>query len=81
MGNVEIANSLVTYNRIVFYSADGKWSEWRDWGECSRSCGGGLHTRSRTCTEPPPRHGGKDCSGKPEETRPCNTQSCPGTTR
>ena len=80
MEKVEMANSHVTYNRIVFYSVDGKWSEWRDWGECSRSCGGGFHTRSRTCTEPPPRHGGKDCSGKPDETRPCNTQSCPGTT-
>ncbi|XP_078377620.1 SCO-spondin-like [Oculina patagonica] len=56
---------------------DGNWSEWTEWRECSRSCGGGLHSRTRTCTNPPPRHGGKDCSGKPDQTRPCNTQSCP----
>ncbi|KAM7440987.1 hypothetical protein ABFA07_009879 [Porites harrisoni] len=56
---------------------DGNWSEWKGWGECSLSCGGGYHSRSRSCTNPSPRHGGKDCSGENNQTRPCNTQSCP----
>ena len=59
-------------------SVDGSWTEWTEWRECSRSCGGGFHSRSRTCTNPRPKHGGENCSGRPDETRPCNTQTCPG---
>ena len=67
------------YQKSFFsFTVDGNWSQWGEWRECSRTCGGGLHSRSRTCTNPPPRHGGKNCTGKPEETRPCNTDSCPG---
>ncbi|CDI97340.1 neurogenic locus notch protein [Echinococcus multilocularis] len=42
------------------------WSEWRDWGACSVSCGIGTRTRIRTC----PRPG--ECLGKPEQTGICN---------
>lgn len=43
--------------------------------------GGGRHTRSRSCTNPPPSAGGKDCSelGPEKETGECNNQGCPGT--
>ena len=36
---------------------DGGWSAW---SECSKKCGKGKITR--TCTNPKPAHGGKDCS-------------------
>ncbi|XP_066923379.1 SCO-spondin-like isoform X8 [Clytia hemisphaerica] len=55
---------------------DGGFSSWSLYGECSELCGGGEQERSRTCTNPTPAHGGKDCEGKIEETRPCNTQKC-----
>ena len=70
-------SSNICYSSSLI-SVDGNWTAWADWGECSRSCGGGLHSRLRACTNPAPRHGGKDCVGKSDQIRPCNTQSCPG---
>ena len=57
---------------------DGGWSDYSEWTECSADCDGGNQTRSRECTSPVPAFGGKDCEGSAEETRDCNTQSCPG---
>merc|ERR1712112_321304 len=53
---------------------NGHWSEW---GECSKTCGGG--TKTRTCTNPAPAHGGADCEPGygPGVTDSCNTDSCP----
>ena len=41
------------------------------------SCGGGTQERTRTCTNPPPAHGGKDCDGDSKEEQDCNTEPCP----
>lgn len=57
-------------------AVDGGWSEFGEWCECSKPCGGGVQSRSRTCSNPPPAHGGKDCMGMSEETMECNTQEC-----
>lgn len=42
------------------------------------TCGGGIKTLSRTCTNPPPSGGGRVCShlGPAEKTQECNTQEC-----
>jgi len=42
------------------------------------TCGGGIQTLTRTCTNPPPSNGGKDCSGLglTEKTISCNEQEC-----
>ncbi|XP_078354736.1 uncharacterized protein LOC144639305 isoform X3 [Oculina patagonica] len=57
---------------------DGGYTEWSE-SECSVTCGGGTQTLTRTCTNPPPSNGGKDCSelGPAEKTQECNTQECP----
>ena len=57
---------------------DGGWSEYGDWGFCSTDCGGGFKTRKRTCDNPTPRFGGKDCIGDDTEVSACNTEPCPG---
>ncbi|XP_078378137.1 uncharacterized protein LOC144661308 isoform X1 [Oculina patagonica] len=55
----------------------GNWADWKAWGDCSVSCGGGVQERSRTCTNPPPTFGGEPCPGDSEETRSCNQEPCP----
>ena len=45
---------------------------------CSQSCGTGFQERSRSCTQPVPKPGGKACHGDLRESRECNTHSCPG---
>ena len=60
---------------------DGGFTEWLDYGQCSRTCGGGERIRERSCTKPRPQHGGRNCSviGPYREAIPCNnTRPCPG---
>ena len=60
-----------------FVMIDGAWSNWSDWGNCSLSCGGGIQSRSRTCSNPAPSGSGADCVGINSDTQSCNTQTCP----
>ena len=60
---------------LTYCPIDGSWERWSDWGHCSKTCGGGSHSRLRYCNQA--QHGGKDCEGRDEESRPCNTGGCP----
>jgi len=51
---------------------NGKWSAWSSYSGCSKTCTGGQKTRSRTCTNPSPRHNGQTCSGSTTQTVSCN---------
>ncbi|KAB1257946.1 Adhesion G protein-coupled receptor B1 [Camelus dromedarius] len=55
--------------------APGGWKLWSLWGECTRDCGGGLQTRTRTCLPAPGIEGG-GCEGVLEEGRLCNRKAC-----
>eukprot|EP00079_Xenopus_tropicalis_P037693 XP_017951464.1 PREDICTED: A disintegrin and metalloproteinase with thrombospondin motifs 14 isoform X2 [Xenopus tropicalis] len=60
------------------YSQDGGWSSWSRFGSCSRTCGGGVRSRSRQCNNPPPAYGGRDCPGAAYEYQMCNNEECRG---
>ncbi|KAF5299313.1 hypothetical protein FQA39_LY02486 [Lamprigera yunnana] len=55
---------------------DGGWSAWSRWSRCSRTCGSGVKTRERHCTNPSPAQGGRYCSGNHKHHKICNTQTC-----
>lgn len=50
-------------------------SPWSDWSSCSRSCSGGVKTRTRTVTKQP-TPGGLPCPSL-QESVPCNLHPCP----
>ena len=56
---------------------NGRWSPWKPWSKCSRSCNRGWQKRDRSCSNPAPSNGGKQCEGKTMEVRFCNKHRCP----
>ena len=54
---------------------NGGWTSYSSWSCCVRR----TQTRIRACTNPPPAHGGAECSGTISQTQSCNTYTCPGT--
>ncbi|XP_063583697.1 A disintegrin and metalloproteinase with thrombospondin motifs 14 isoform X1 [Pongo abelii] len=60
------------------YGQDGGWSSWTKFGSCSRSCGAGVRSRSRSCNNPSPAYGGRPCLGPMFEYQVCNSEECPG---
>ena len=58
------------------YLVDGVWGNFGTWTECSADCGGGDRIRTRYCDNPPPQHGGNDCTGSATESETCNELPC-----
>ncbi|XP_060551443.1 coadhesin-like [Ruditapes philippinarum] len=56
---------------------DGSWASWMAWSKCDVTCGKGVQSRSRTCTEPSPSGGGLDCVGNLHNTKSCELSPCP----
>lgn len=55
---------------------DGGWSRWSPWSRCDKRCGGGRSIRTRSCSSPPPKNGGKKCEGEKNQVKPCNPKPC-----
>ena len=58
---------------------DGNWTEFSDWSECSCRTGSRLRVSKRSCTNPKPENGGKDCKGVSEKFILCSDSEfdCP----
>ena len=64
---------------ILIVTVDGAWSLWSRWSRCSATCGHGVRKRSRQCTSPRPKFGGRLCDGHPLQTVSCRVKRhCPG---
>ncbi|XP_048582934.1 MAM and LDL-receptor class A domain-containing protein 2-like isoform X2 [Nematostella vectensis] len=55
---------------------DGHWGRWASWGSCSKTCGNGIHTRTRLCDDPAPKNGGKACEGTSTQSQVCKARTC-----
>ena len=72
--------NFIISNFPSFSSEDGGWTEWGEWGDCSRTCGGGMRRSNRTFTNPSPNFFSKlevyhDTIHYKDER--CNTFDCP----
>ncbi|KAL4234153.1 Angiopoietin-1-like [Mactra antiquata] len=57
---------------------DGNWTSWSEWTQCAVTCDHGTISRYRTCSNPPPKYGGLNCSGNASESKQCLTATpCP----
>ncbi|XP_065641512.1 A disintegrin and metalloproteinase with thrombospondin motifs adt-1 isoform X3 [Hydra vulgaris] len=69
----ERVESCGTYNCPV----DGMWGNWKNL-DCSKTCGSGIKTFSRTCNSPYPAYGGQNCMGTSNYTEDCHSDViCP----
>ena len=79
--HITFKNILVVLKTFVFFSLLihlASWSDWTQYGSCSRTCGGGVKNRQRTCFhaylsnyEAPGQ-----CNGSASESQSCNNQTC-----
>uniref|UniRef100_A0A3Q1I9J2 Netrin receptor UNC5 n=1 Tax=Anabas testudineus TaxID=64144 RepID=A0A3Q1I9J2_ANATE len=72
-----VASNIVAKRRsatatVVVY-VDGSWGEWSMWTVCSSDC---ERQRSRECTAPEPKHGGRLCDGVALATDNCTGGLC-----
>jgi len=55
---------------------DCRWTQWGSFGECSKTCGGGLKIREREY-DPMQINGGVVCPGSAADLLACNLHDCP----
>ncbi|XP_060565047.1 hemicentin-1-like [Ruditapes philippinarum] len=56
--------------------ANGGWSDWGVWATCSVTCGTGVLSRSRTCSNPRPSSTGSLCDGNSIQVTSCSLPPC-----
>ncbi|KAK7895515.1 hypothetical protein WMY93_020840 [Mugilogobius chulae] len=75
--SIPAAEGTLCQTGSIDKGVDGGWGPWSMWGECSRTCGGGVSSSMRHCDSPAPSGGGKYCLGERKRYRSCNTDACP----
>ena len=71
--------NLSTYSKQIcnissFKSVDCTWGGWEPWGDCTKTCGGGVQLRTRLFFA---GNSGKMCSGQSASMQECNQTPCP----
>ena len=59
---------------VFLLSVDCQWGQWGRWTSCTKTCGGGIQTKTRI--QKHAETGGRSCLGKTFKDRHCNTKSC-----
>ncbi|KAI8492696.1 hypothetical protein Bbelb_297370 [Branchiostoma belcheri] len=70
--------------QVAECAENGNWAGWLSWSGCTATCGEGVRSRDRTCSDPAPSGDGKECEGQGTEVEHCSIPPCietDGTTR
>uniref|UniRef100_A0A2C9KKF4 Peptidase M12B domain-containing protein n=1 Tax=Biomphalaria glabrata TaxID=6526 RepID=A0A2C9KKF4_BIOGL len=62
-------------------AVNGGWGHWKQYGPCSRTCGGGVKSKIRECDNPVPKNGGTYCLGARVRYKSCFVKECPSPSR
>ena len=62
--------------KFIIIAVDCQWSPWT-LGQCSKTCGDGSMTKTRT-QEISAANGGDECEGADSLDETCNVRDCPG---
>ncbi|XP_077993050.1 semaphorin-5A-like isoform X2 [Glandiceps talaboti] len=62
--------------QVTNCTVHGRWTDWSAWSGCSQTCGLAVKTRQRSCTNPAPQHGGRQCIGEGIEQEECELPLC-----
>ena len=68
-----LTERLILFNTVL---VNGGFTEWSEYSACSKTCGKGEQTRTRTCTNPLPSGGGKGCGKITQQKKNCNLGKC-----
>jgi len=66
---------VVIYNKNP-EEVNATFSDWSNWSGCSKPCGGGIQTRTRTCAGPNPTICNAVSPALLTDTQSCNTVAC-----
>jgi hypothetical protein len=72
-GNCTCEDDLLIH--CQFGECDCIWETWTMWSNCSRTCDGGVQTRTRGFI--PGTVGGQECEGSNSDSKICATELCP----
>ena len=75
--NIRMKLRLIYAVSHYLFPADCVWDAWSQWDACSATCEGGTQQRSRSIGIEEAK-GGAKCEGNNTESRPCNSDGCPG---
>ncbi|NP_001164716.1 semaphorin 5A-like protein [Saccoglossus kowalevskii] len=66
------------YIQVINCTVHGGWTKWSAWSGCSKTCGvEAVKTHQRSCTNPSPMYGGRECVGLDIEQMSCEYTPCP----
>ena len=71
--DIQTQKKVKLMNYLNVFVVDGQFGDYGDWSKCSQSC---TQFRERSCDNPEPAFGGKDCTGETISSRFCVEDDC-----
>ena len=63
---------------VICVLVDAVWGAWGNFALCSKTCGGGVRVRNRSCKNYWPSVENRFCFGISEDIQNCNEEICAG---